>query len=252
MLIQIDNREPNNLKEYFSKNYINTSLSNLQLGDIVLAHDDTEVIIERKTITDLASSIRDGRLREQKIRLIHNYPKKNIIYIIEGDITKNNNSMHFNKINKYTIYSSIINILVRDNINLFMSKDLDSTIEFIEMLMKKITKKTLKIIKYNETTKELFYNKEISTRNISSIKINKQANLSSEMIYKSQLACIPGISTHTADTIFSNYPTMKQLFEELISKTSEQRISIIQNIKTTKSRKLGIKIGKNVNKYLFL
>ena len=44
---------------------------------------------------------------------------------------------------------------------------------------------------------------------------------------------------------------MKNLFKELIDKTSEERISIIQNIKTKKSRKLGIKIGTNVDKYLF-
>ena len=93
--------ERNVLKNYFSRNYLNTQLKQLPLGDILIQHNDIEVVIERKTITDLASSIRDGRLREQKIRLIHNYSKRNIIYIIEGDITKENDSMHFNKINKY-------------------------------------------------------------------------------------------------------------------------------------------------------
>ena len=142
--IIIDQREPLELKQHCLFNLYTTHLRNLELGDIILKTPTLELIIERKTISDLASSIRDGRLREQKIRLIKNYPRKNIIYIIEGDITKNNSSMKFNKINKYTIYSSIINMLVRDNINLFMSSDIQNTVEFIEMLIKKIQKKNFK------------------------------------------------------------------------------------------------------------
>ena len=44
------------------------------------------MIIERKTLNDLASSLRDGRYREQSYRLngtnIHNH---NIVYLIEGE-----------------------------------------------------------------------------------------------------------------------------------------------------------------------
>lgn len=267
MILQIDNREPDILKNYFRKNYLNTQLKHLPLGDILIQHNDIEVIIERKTITDLASSIRDGRLREQKIRLIHNYPKRNIIYIIEGDITKENDSMHFNKINKYTVYSSIINMLVRDNIHLFMTTDIYNTIEFIEMLMKKIKKGTLKVVKYTDTqhsnqlntmvnpsqneTDSTIYEQHISTRHISSVKINKQSNLTQDLVFKSQLACIPRISIHIAQSIMNVYPTMKILIESLHSKTSEARIEIIQNIKTNKSRRIGIHVAKNINKYIF-
>ena len=31
--------------------------------------------MRRKTVSDFAHSIKDGRYREQKIRLLHNYPK---------------------------------------------------------------------------------------------------------------------------------------------------------------------------------
>ena len=146
MEIKIDIREPIELRQHIFSNCDKTTICNLPLGDVSIQTSELELIIERKTVTDLASSIRDGRLREQKIRLLHNYPKKNIIYIIEGDITRQNKSMKFNKINKYTIYSSIINMLVRDNIRLFMSNSIENTIEFIEMLIKKIKKGTLKIL----------------------------------------------------------------------------------------------------------
>jgi len=251
MIIKIDNREPNILKDYFSKQYLNTSLSNLSLGDIILEHNDSEVIIERKTVTDLASSIRDGRLREQKIRLIHNYAKKNIIYVIEGDITQNNNSMYFNKINKYTIYSSIINMLVRDNIHLFMTSNVHHTIEFIEMIMKKMKKGTLKVVKSNQPHQLTQYAQQVSTRHISSIKLNKQANLTRDLVYASQLACIPGISSNIAHSIMNIYPTMKVLINTLHTISEEERIELLRNIKTEKSRRIGIKIAQNINKYIF-
>ncbi len=63
----------------------------LAIGDIILEDDKGEVIIifERKTLYDLAASIRDGRYNEQSFRLdkenIHNH---NILYIIEGDIER--------------------------------------------------------------------------------------------------------------------------------------------------------------------
>ena len=257
MIITIDQREPEELKDYFKKNYLNSTLCNLQLGDIMIESNDLKLIIERKTITDLASSIRDGRLREQKIRLIKNYNRKNIIYIIEGNITKNNNSIHFNKINKYTVYSSIINMLVRDNINIFMSSDIQNTIEFIEMLIKKMKKGTLKIIKYNkgdneqqEKQEELYDQTRI--KNISrSIHIDKSKNITPHIIYKSQLCCIPGISITTADAIINKYPNLCIFMGSLSVLEDNDRIEVLKNIKTLKSRKIGIKIATNINIYLF-
>ena len=58
----------------------------LPLGDILINKDDNSelLLIERKTITDLLSSIKDGRYEEQSYRLIHSsgIPPHNIIYII--------------------------------------------------------------------------------------------------------------------------------------------------------------------------
>ena len=251
MEIKIDIREPIELRQHIFSNCDKTTICNLPLGDVSIQTSELELIIERKTVTDLASSIRDGRLREQKIRLIHNYPKKNIIYIIEGDITRQNKSMKFNKINKYTIYSSIINMLVRDNIRLFMSNSIENTIEFIEILIKKIKKGTLKIIKYNEISEASQYSNGISLRNISSVKINKQSNITPELVYKAQLACIPSISTLTAEALMSHYTNMKHLIQSLQDKTPEERIHILQKIKTSKSRRLGSKIASNINTYIF-
>jgi len=95
--IQIDVRERDLIPRVESilalKNINNLTFTkcNLHLGDIVLCNDSTPdnkelVIIERKTVADLMSSIKDGRYDEQSYRLsgyntCHNH---NIIYLIEG------------------------------------------------------------------------------------------------------------------------------------------------------------------------
>ena len=63
----------------------------LDLGDILIVSNNSEeeeiyLIIERKSLSDLVSSIKDGRYEEQSHRLQHasHLPTHNIIYIIEG------------------------------------------------------------------------------------------------------------------------------------------------------------------------
>lgn len=97
MIIKIDMRERdlitvmNDLIKNIPKyNHIKTEIVNLELGDIIL-YDDTSntniSIIERKTIKDLLSSIKDGRYDEQSYRLNGEpLPNHNIIYMIEGDV----------------------------------------------------------------------------------------------------------------------------------------------------------------------
>ena len=61
---------------------------NLELGDIIITdlNDKELIIIERKTLSDLLSSIKDNRYREQGFRLDkYNHPNHNIVYLIEGD-----------------------------------------------------------------------------------------------------------------------------------------------------------------------
>lgn len=97
MIIKIDMRERdlitvmNDLIKNIPKyNHIKTEIVNLELGDIIVYDESTNTnisIIERKTIKDLLSSIKDGRYDEQSYRLNGDpLPNHNIIYMIEGDV----------------------------------------------------------------------------------------------------------------------------------------------------------------------
>ncbi|MEE9572210.1 MAG: ERCC4 domain-containing protein, partial [Candidatus Neomarinimicrobiota bacterium] len=95
MKIKVDNREHTLIKllKALNKDYefnLDIEVAKMDLGDIAIM-DETGaelLLIERKKITDLAASIRDGRYQEQSYRLngysLHNH---NIMYMIEGKIS---------------------------------------------------------------------------------------------------------------------------------------------------------------------
>ena len=91
MIIKVDTREQDLLQKI---NYLINCIASfkniivksetLPIGDIIICHDNEEkLIIERKSITDLLSSIKDGRYEEQSYRLNGiNHHNHNIIYLI--------------------------------------------------------------------------------------------------------------------------------------------------------------------------
>jgi len=93
MLIKIDYREIKLIQ--FLTGLITDDMKikmvseNLPLGDVIICDDlgQEKAIIERKSLADLAASIRDGRYKEQSFRLnqcsLHNHQ---IYYVIEGDL----------------------------------------------------------------------------------------------------------------------------------------------------------------------
>ena len=117
MKIRVDMREQELVKQINSLllsipkfKDLEVSTENLALGDIIISNNKEEkIIIERKSISDLAASIKDGRYEEQSYRLNGlPIPNHNIIYLIEGDINKN----RFNdkKMEKLTLYSAIFSL----------------------------------------------------------------------------------------------------------------------------------------------
>ncbi len=98
----------------------------MDLGDILIKfNDELLLLFERKTIKDLASSIKSGRYKEQKLRIINSdVDISKILYLIEGNI---NPQEKIEKIPYQTLIGSFINLIVRDNIKMFQSQNLKET-----------------------------------------------------------------------------------------------------------------------------
>jgi len=84
----------------------------LPIGDIIICDDKEEkIIIERKSISDLLASIKDGRYEEQSYRLNGlNHHNHNIVYLVEGDVNKTNYYKTRNDNEKLMAYSAMFSL----------------------------------------------------------------------------------------------------------------------------------------------
>jgi crossover junction endonuclease MUS81 len=155
--IIIDNRETELYKDIIErdldkyKDKIKITKEQLELGDIIIKIDDdlnSTFVYERKTMNDMISSVKDGRYKEQKTRLMSNY--ENINYIIEGtDIICSNNSHSQQLLTSIYYYS-----MYRDNINVLFTKNLRDTVTLILLISTKMVDKPDNFKKQSKEDKE--------------------------------------------------------------------------------------------------
>ena len=280
----IDYRE-HNIKDYFDnydfskdKNLKNIvyNVENLDLGDILIKKDEKVVlIIERKTLQDLYSSINDGRYKEQKIRLKNNYNSKQILYIIEDCNVKfiKNKFSNFESI----INGAIINSIFRDDIKLIRTKSIDDTIIYIKTLMKKV-KNNIEFFEHHSSSDNLEINSDVSCDTssnnskdvkiieiksnsvgnayVDNIKIKKKENNNPENCNIIMLCQIPGVSTKISKTIFDKYTNISNLVLEYNKlETLKEKETLLKDytfpINQNKTRKIGPVLSKRVYEYLF-
>ncbi len=166
----------------------------LILGDVCIEKDGQEiVIIERKTVADLAASICDGRYQEQSFRLLEStLPPHRIVYVIEGslDVTQS--------ITKKALMSAIMSLWFTKGFSVVQTASIDETVEFIEQL-------------YEKTCKEPSDPKEYVT----TLKIKKKDKLTPETVDILMLSQIPSVSTVTAKALLQKYGTIYALTNAL-------------------------------------
>lgn len=210
LLLKIDCREKA-LIALFNSFQIPIIVQALDIGDvqIVVRENDIDVIqlvFERKTISDLYSSIRDGRYHEQKSRLVSNFSRDRITYIIEGDIFDSK------YIDSNAIFGSLIHTIYRDKLIIYRSTNIKDTYDFIENIWKRYEKN---IVEWNNFLEGNNKNSclEVDTKVYKHTK--KSDNVTNDIIFTNMLSNIPGCSTRIAKCIIEKYPNMKLLIEAI-------------------------------------
>jgi ERCC4-type nuclease len=247
MLIKIDTRE----HELFKKceatisavpkfSAIKLVSETLPLGDIII-NDGTDdcIIIERKTLSDLSASIKDGRYEEQSYRLNgiqhHNH---NIVYLIEGDMQRFNSFKE--RIDKQTIYSAMFSINYFKGFSVMRSNTIDETATMVCNMVYKVvsvlkagkkgyysnfltTAKDESINEEKDETKESINeekekeetNKEKEKDYCTVVKKVKKDNITTDNIGEIMLCQIPSISSTTALAILSQFKTLPNLIKAI-------------------------------------
>lgn len=241
--IVIDNRENKLITYLETKKKIPFEKKQLLLGDIQLfvnkkdSSNFIDYVIERKTIKDLLSSVKDGRYKEQKGRILSQIEQKNIgdfFYIIEG-------SSHYLKEYEKTIYQgALISISLRDNIHIIKTDSIYDTGDFLIRLYKRLEKEYL--IKSNKEP----------IKYIDTLKAEKKANIDSYTSQIMALGVVPGISYKMAEAVINKYKTLGDLFDTYQGLVSEdEKKGLLKDIIITETRKLGNKASQNIYEYLF-
>ena len=248
MEIIIDYREKKLIKlmksqlELYEYKNIEIKTENLPLGDIIVKKNNEELlIIERKTLNDLASSIRDGRYKEQSFRLnntnLHNH---NIIYLIEGDITMWSNS--FTNIKPETLYVSLFSLLYFSGFSVMRTLTLAETGEFILRITDKLIRSKNKKNYYDVSNTEV---KEY----VDVIKREKKNNITIENIDEIMLSQIPNVSISVAKALIKHYNDIYTLKVEL--EKNEKCLDKVRYVNKNKEEKsLNKLIKNNITKYI--
>ncbi len=264
--------------------YTRCEATNLHIGDFHFYHQDFSnpiLIIERKTIKDLANSIKDGRYKEQILRLKSSKtPNNRIMFIIEGclmsfhkpfdpiqinhitdirDIAQlEHGNKNYNGLNINALWSAFINIIVRDDIPIIETVSLLDTCKLLEKLIIQLEKKYEEIINCDgpcRVTGELENVEKHHYQYSSTIKNNKRLNMDPKMCFINQLALIPGLSVKIAVFIVNSYPSLSKLVESYQSLEETDRERMLQSMEiklsSQKTRKLGPVLSKRIYHYLF-
>lgn len=181
---------------------IKIDIQQLDIGDVHICNDDKTFVIERKTISDLLSSIKDGRYHEQKSRLLAS--GFDITYVIEGDDIISSSNLK----NQNLLSSIYLHTMYRDNIKVIFTKNTDSTATFILTLCTKIIDNPSHFIEPIEKIQKDYID-------CVKIKTKKSQNITPNNCFMMQLGQIPSISSKIAMNIQSNYKNMRELIKAL-------------------------------------
>ena len=232
MLIKIDYRE-NKLLELCQRHAaegIQIKSENLPLGDIIICNDEghEKAIIERKSLADLAASIRDGRYNEQSFRLNQcEMPNHQIYYLIEGEL-------RFYKPfagmpDKKTLLSAMVSISYFKGFSLFRTTNLEESTEWLLQFALKLQKEGPSARPYYLQTTNVVDSSDLASAGLAPdlapgyasvvAKRVKKNNISPENIGEIMLSQIPSVSNAAALAIMQKFGSMAKLITALNENT---------------------------------
>tara|TARA_B100001750_G_scaffold189037_1_gene158838 strand:+ start:33 stop:716 length:684 start_codon:yes stop_codon:yes gene_type:complete len=212
--IVVDEREKKSGIPYFlKKTGINLEIKTLPVGDYIVA---PETVVERKTISDLASSIFDGRLFDQCNRLKEHYQLP--ILLIEGDI----NEIEELTENPFIIYGAISSVVIDFKIPVIPTPNASHTAKLL-----------ISMCSRKDVSKGPFIKK-----------IRKSNDLQKQQL--SMLCSLPGVGEKTAIRMLKKFGTPLRVLNS--STTELSKISSLGEARAKNIKKLLQSQSKHLKK----
>lgn len=251
MHIKIDCREQELLKKCLAfaelrnvlSDQIKITSESLPLGDIIIYDENNveQAIFERKSLADLASSIRDGRYKEQSFRLnacsLHNH---NIYYLVEGDLRFY--KPYKSSIDQNALMSAMVSVSFFKGFSVYRTMNANETAEFILQFALKLMKEKKPSFYIAPPVEEPVYSAMLTKR-------TKKENVTPQNIGELMLSQIPFVSNTVAVAVMQHYKTLSQLLVALAAGTDALN-SIYVETKNGQKKKINKTCVSNIYSYL--
>lgn len=240
MLVTIDCRETL-LHQLLTDMSVNHSFSALDIGDIdIKGPKGQRFLLERKTLSDLASSLRDGRFKSQKDRLIgvlQREPMTAVAYVVEGLLDTSSYTKVNGRVTTGALRSLLNTIQFKYRIPVITTRNVKGTAVLIQSICNQIEKRPDFIPVNGGDNAGCAGLADIMPK----IKTNTRDDKTSIQI--SMLTAIRGISQKTSTHIVSHFENIREggLFEYIKNYSEEEFLSELYKLRIN-SRKLQLKI----------
>ena len=142
------------------------------------------------------------------------------------------------------LQSCVLNTMIRDDIKVFITKNIDETVALLHAIAKRLLKHPEKYI--GETSSLL--TEPVITK-------YKASMLGKDKFLENVLMQVPGISVKTAKALADKFETLENLYSTMKEKTKEEQIAMLSSTTTQdtkgKNRKISSTVVKNVIDYIF-
>ncbi|KAL3130050.1 conserved possible MUS81 endonuclease [Cryptosporidium hominis] len=261
---------------------IRIELKNLPIGDIIWVarpklEDNDEItsiddsfvlpwIIERKTGSDMCSSILDGRYEEQKYRLMRSIGVENVIYLLEdlNSIHENivwssssNGPISSGKIApKQVLRSAQANTQFIAGFHILQSQSIGHTLTLLIGMHQMITRNVSNRWRNTEVKQDEIFDRSYIITKIAQdrpsfkdweINSKKSSNLTVEETFGKQLRSIKGCGPEATETLLEIWPTPYKMYEEMSSEITFDDLysKVLKKCEEIRNMKFGPKKKKH-------
>lgn len=208
IFIHVDHREDPLVIELLSRQAI-LEENQLDVGDYVISERS---IIERKTRDDFESSIIDGRMFDQAVKLKDTYER--VVYIIEGKTFQG-------RINRNALLGAVSSLILDFGFSVFFTQNVEGTVELIVALAKR---------EQGESKNKILIKKP-----------KKSDDLDVQLVYT--MASFPMLGEKAAASLLEQFGTIENIIN-----SNEQKLSETKGISKKRAREILDYIKRKYNK----
>lgn len=178
----------------------------LDCGDIQICLDGRPwLVLERKTLADLTQSIKDGRYREQKARMLAGRADCKVGYVFEGPWSWDRNDDAIGGLPRLTLQSAALNCMFRDDVIVVFTRNLADTADLVRQIILRVRKGAFQGGAAAAAAGPSSYSQLLT------VSAKKRTNVDPRTTFVMQLRQIPGVADKAATAICDVWPTMASL-----------------------------------------